>query len=146
MERNLPVSGITFIYFEHYEESCRALREGFGFEEVIDYGYAKLYRTAEHCFVGAVNRGQVTKRVAPDKGVTICMTHASRESLQQRHDDLAARGMNPPDVAKSKRLSYYSFTMQGPEGYRFEFGTFVDPNEAALLNPPRLPDPSFSRE
>ncbi len=137
MERNLPVSGITFIYFEHYEESCRALCQDFGFEEVIDYGYAKLYRTAQHCFVGAVNRGQVTKRVAPDKGVTICMAHDSLESLQACHDDLLARGLRPPQVARSKRLAYYSFTVQGPEGYRFEFGTFIDPAEAALLNPSR---------
>lgn len=137
MEENLPVSGITFIYFENYEDSCRQLREDFGFCEAIDYGYAKLYRTAQHCFIGAVNRGQVSKRVAADKGVTICMTYPSLGDLETRHADLLKRGVDAPAVAKSKRLAYHSFTVSGPEGYRFEFGTFIEPAESALLNPER---------
>ena len=145
MSYHLPVSGITFIYLQHYEESCRMLHDAFGLEEVIDYGYARLYRATPNGFIGAVNHCQVTRRVTPDKGVTLCVVFDSLEHLQERHADLVERGLNPPPVQKSKRLAYYSFTLPGPEGYHFEFGTFVQPAEAALLNPAPRPD-SLQRE
>ncbi len=144
MSYQLPVSQITFIYFRRYEESCRFLREYFGLEEVIDYGYARLYRTTAHGFIGAVNFSQVSRPQTADKGVTLCVAFDSLEHLQQCHADLASRGLNLPPVKKSKRLSYYSFTVPGPEGYHFEFGTFILPEEAALLNPP--PTDSLERE
>ena len=124
--------GMAFVYFNDYEGSCRALAR-MGFFLHADYGFARVYRAAAGFFVGAV----AADKPQPDaKGVMLCLTYSSEEEVRAARQRLECAGFSPSPAKTSERLSYYCFTVDGPEGYRFEIGHFTDPREGALLNPP----------
>ncbi len=128
-------SGIVFIYFEHYEESCRMLTERFGLESRADFGYARMFAGTDSFFIGAVNMADVEKSPQKEKAATLCLTLRDLPALDAYHAFVSAAGGCPSPVEQSPRLKYKCFTADGPEGYRFEFGVFTDPAEAAILMP-----------
>ena len=130
-------SGIVFIYFEHYDQSCRKLTDFFGLESVVDFGYARMFAGTDSFFIGAVNMADVHKTPQKEKAATLCFTLRDLASLEAYHDFVAQNGAAPSPVEQSPRLRSRSFPVQGPEGYRFEFGVFTDPSEAAMLMPKR---------
>ena len=124
--------GMAFVYFNDFEDSCRTLTR-MGFSMRIDYGFARIFEAAEGFFIGAVAASQPQPSA---KGVMLCLTYPSDEEVRAAHGRLEQAGFTPSPAKPSQRLSYFCFTVDGPEGYRFEIGHFTDPRESALLNPP----------
>lgn len=111
------------------------LRERFGLESCVDFGYARMFEGTGSFFIGAVSMADVGKSPQKEKAATLCFTLRDLPALDAYHAFVAAAGASPSPVEQSPRLRYKSFTAEGPEGYRFEFGVFTDPDEAAVLMP-----------
>lgn len=130
-------SGIIFIYFDDFADSCERLEKQFGFLPRIHYGYACLFEAHERFFIGAVDRKAIGRQEEKDKSCMLCFTASNLEELHTWHHHLVAQGVQVTEVKKSARLPYYNFRAEGPEGYAFELGHFCESVEFNLFNPDR---------
>jgi catechol 2,3-dioxygenase-like lactoylglutathione lyase family enzyme len=109
MDRPPIDQGITWVYTEDLDGTCRFYGETLGLTEVHDQGLCRIFRLAPTAFLG-VCRVRPGRFVEP-KGVVITFVTPAVDAWHAR---LTAAGV-------------YCFFARDPNGYLVEFQTFLDP-------------------
>jgi predicted enzyme related to lactoylglutathione lyase len=123
MDRPPIDQGITWVYTEDLDGTCRFYGETLGLTEVHDQGLCRIFRLAPTAFLG-VCRVRPGRFVEP-KGVVITFVTPAVDAWHAR---LTAAGIvpeGPPE--RSDQFGVYCFFARDPTGDLVEFQTFLDP-------------------
>jgi len=115
---------VIWLYYKDIPGAQRFYEENFGFELLVDQGFAKVYTSSPTCFVGLVDESQGLHRFAEEKAVTVAFI---TESIDEWYDYLKSRGlkMRGP-LSDSEREPIRAFVTYDTAGYFLEFDKFYD--------------------
>lgn len=124
-------SQITFLYFEDYEKGCHFLGEVLDLEVAYDPGWAKVYRSVDNAYIGAVKAESGSITADKKGGVLISLTVHNVDDL---YSVFKTKGLT--DLSEIKYfddIGLKSFFFKGPEGYDFEIQEFTNETLRALF-------------
>lgn len=124
-----PQSSITWFYYDDVAIATSFYGETLGLEQVLDQGWASVFRIARDAFVGLVDAqaGKGTCRPQPTNAVLLTLVV---DDLQGWFDRLTAAGIRlDSGITKMADLEIETFFLTDPGGYRLEFQRFL--HEAA---------------
>jgi catechol 2,3-dioxygenase-like lactoylglutathione lyase family enzyme len=116
--------GVTWVYTEDLDATCRFYGEALGLAQVLDQGGCRIFRMGGGAFLG-VCRVRPGRQVEPNGVVITFVT----DDVDGWHRHLLARGVAPEGAPKrSEAFNVYCFFVRDPNGYLLEFQTFLDPS------------------
>jgi predicted enzyme related to lactoylglutathione lyase len=116
--------GITWVYTEDLDGTCRFYGETIGLAQVHDQGLCRIFRISPTAFLGVCKRRP--GRFVEPKGVVITFVTPDVDGWHRR---LVAAGVAPEGAPeRSDQFGVYCFFARDPNGYLLEFQMFLDPN------------------
>lgn len=129
-----PQSTITWFYYDGLDEASTFYGETLGLEQVLDAGWAKIYRTTGNAFFGLVD-------AAEGKGV--CQTQTTNavlltlvvDDVVAWYDRLSKAGVTlNSEVKVLEEVQIRTFFLSDPGGYSLEIQEFIDPKMRAIFH------------
>jgi len=122
-----PKSSITWFYYDGLTEAATFYGKTLGLEQVLDAGWAQIYRIPGNAFVGLVDAsaGKGTCQTQETNAVLLTFVvddvPAWFEKLQSAGEPL--RG----EITVMEDVQIRTFFLSDPGGYSIEFQEFLDP-------------------
>ena len=125
-------ANLVFFYYRDLEQAKRFYEEVLGLEQVLDYGFAAVYRISRSSYLGLVDESRGMHRASEPKTVTLSFVTAEVDGW---YEYLKSRGvpMRGP-VRDATRHATRGFVATDPEGYFLEFERFLDDPENKALH------------
>lgn len=125
-------ANLVFFYYPDLEEAENFYGNLLGFEKVLDYGFARIFRISPSTFIGLVDETKGMHDPSEPKSVTL--SFATNE-IDQWYRYLSDQGvlMHRP-LSDSLRIPIRGFVALDPAGYFLEFETFLEHPQNALLH------------
>ncbi len=123
---------ILWLYYRDMEGLQRFYGDTFGFELLVDQGWAKIYQASPSGFIGLVDETRGMHSYTEQKAVTVSFLTDSLEQWFNYAREGAAFELRSDGVEQTDR--YRAFVGYDPEGYFLEFDTFLshEDNERLL--------------
>lgn len=116
-------SCVTFLYFRDFSGAKQFFSSVLGLEEVLDQGWAAIWKVGKSGFVGAVDADKGSIPVTSRDGVLVSFTVSDVGLWHERMTGAPVTGLTP--VKHNSEIGLKSFFFQGPEGYNFEIQEFT---------------------
>lgn len=123
-------SQITFLYFKDFDTGCDFLENTLGLELVFDPGWAKVYRTYNKAFIGAVQAKDGSIDSTSKGGTLISLTVDDVMVYFNRYQGQLDQ---MTEIKYFDDIGLRSFFFKGPEGYDFEIQEFLKDDLKALF-------------
>ncbi len=118
-----PSSSITFMYFNDFSRAVEFFTSVLGLEQVMDQGWAVIWKTGESGFLGAVDVTKGSIPVTSRGGVLISLNVTDVSAWHQRIGSAGVEDLTP--IKDNDQIGLRSFFFRGPEGYNFEIQEFL---------------------
>jgi catechol 2,3-dioxygenase-like lactoylglutathione lyase family enzyme len=118
-----PGGLIIFTYYDDLERACKFYGEVMGFEEVIDVGFAKVYKVAENAHIGLVDGKRGSLKPSKDKPVMITVIVDDVDAWHRHLIENDVEIDQPPKEPPYLRMKTLLF--RDPEGYVVEILEFL---------------------
>ena len=129
-----PKSTITWFYYDGLDEASRFYGEALGLEQVLDAGWARIYRTTGNAFVGLVN-AQEGKGVCQTQETNAVLLTLVVDDVVSWHDRLSKAGAKlGSEVKILEEIQIRTFFLSDPGGYSLEIQEFLDPKMRAIFH------------
>jgi catechol 2,3-dioxygenase-like lactoylglutathione lyase family enzyme len=124
---------VLWMYYRDMAAIQKFYGEVMGFEQVVDQGWAKIYRNSRTGFIGPVDETKGMHRFTEDKGVTASWFTTDVDAwFEHLKGQNAFRFRTPEILDESGKVRV--FVGYDPENYFLEFDTFLDvPGNEELL-------------
>lgn len=125
-------ANMVFLYYKDLQRAKQFYQEVLGLEQVLDYGFAAIYRTSPSAYVGLVDETQGMHDSEDPKTVTLAFV---TEQIDEWYTYL--KSQNVPirgPVKDATRHATRGFVAFDPEGYFLEFERFLDDPENERLH------------
>ncbi len=129
MDNSLFSSQVTFLYFDDLSVADEFFSHILNLETVMDAGWAKVYRTSQAAFVGAVQKGKGSLEDTGAHGVMVSLTTDDAASAREKLLKRTPVG----ELKEFADIGLRSFFVEGPEGYVFEVQQFLNDKEKAIF-------------
>jgi len=124
-------ANLVFFYYPDLEEAERFYGNLLGFEKVLSYGFAKIFRLSPSTFIGLVDETKGMHDPSEPKSVTLSFV---TNEIDQWYRYLADQGLQMHRaLSDSSRIPIRGFVALDPAGYFLEFETFLDHPQNACL-------------
>jgi len=125
-------ANLVFFYYPDLELAENFYGNLMGFEKVLDYGFAKIFRLSPSTFIGLVDETKGMHDPSEPKSVTL--SFATNE-IDQWYRYLSDQGVpiHRP-LSDSSRIPIKGFVVLDPAGYYLEFETFLEHPQNTLLH------------
>jgi predicted enzyme related to lactoylglutathione lyase len=125
-------ANLVFFYYPDLGEAEKFYGNLLGFEKVLDYGFARIFRLSPSTFIGLVDESKGMHDPSEPKSVTL--SFATNE-IDQWYEYLSKQGvqMHRP-LSDSSRIPIRGFVALDPAGYFLEFETFKEHPQNALFH------------
>lgn len=125
-------ANLLFLYYDDLEAAKEFYSEIIGLEQVLDYGFAAVYRISQTSYVGLVNGTEGMHTT--DKPKTVTLSFITQE-IDDWYHYLVEQGVEMRgEVKNATRHDTRGFVAYDPEGYFLEFETFLVGEENEKLN------------
>ena len=122
-----PNSTITWFYYNGLDEATAFYGTTLGLEQVLDAGWAKIYRTTGNAFVGLVD-AQAGKGVCETQEKNAVLLTLVVDDVPGWYERLKAAGVDiPGEVKVMEEVQIRTFFLSDPGGYSIEVQEFLDP-------------------
>ena len=120
-----PISGnLVFFYYRDLPGAVGFYRDTLGLTEVLDYGFARIFRISQSTFIGLVDEKQGMHSADDPKTVTLSFITPHTD---QWYACLQKKGLEfRSPLQSSSRIHIRGFVTRDPEGYLLEFQKFLD--------------------
>ncbi len=116
-------SCVTFLYFRDFLGAKHFFTSDLGLEQVLDQGWAAIWKVGKSGFVGAVDAEKGSIPVTARDGVLVSFNVSDVTSWHERMTKAPVNRLTP--VKHNSEIGLKSFFFQGPEGYNFEIQEFT---------------------
>jgi catechol 2,3-dioxygenase-like lactoylglutathione lyase family enzyme len=125
-------ANMVFFYYPDLDEAEKFYGYLLGFEKVLDYGFAKIFRLSPSTFIGLVDETKGMHDPEEPKSVTLSFV---TNEIDQWYRYLSGKSvpMHRP-LSDSSRIPIKGFVALDPAGYFLEFETFKEHPQNALLH------------
>ena len=125
-------SQITFLYYRDLEPIARFYQEIMGLDLVEDQGWAKIFRTSWHAYLGIVDGERGFHKVQEKSAVLV--TFAVNDVFRWR-EHLESKGVKMlTEIIESEEIQVRCFFCEDPGGYAIEIEQFLRPDAAAIFH------------
>lgn len=129
-----PKSAITWFYYDDLEVASRFYGETLGLEQVLDAGWARIYRTTGKAFVGLVN-AQEGKGVCQTQETNAVLLTLVVDDVVAWYDHLSKAGVSlNSEVKILEEVQIRTFFLSDPGGYSLEIQEFLSPEMRAMFH------------
>jgi extradiol dioxygenase family protein len=129
-----PKSTITWFYYEGLDEASKFYGETLGLEQVLDAGWAKIYRTAGNAFFGLVD-AQEGKGVCQTQETNAVLFTLVVDDVVACYDRLSKAGVAlNSEVKILEEVQIRIFFLSDPGGYSLEIQEFLSPEMRAIFH------------
>lgn len=125
-------ANLVFFYYPDLEEAENFYGNLLGFEKVLDYGFARIFRISPSTFIGLVDETKGMHDHSEPKSVTL--SFATNEIDQWYRYLSDERVLMHRPLSDSLRIPIRGFVALDPAGYFLEFETFLEHPQNALLH------------
>jgi catechol 2,3-dioxygenase-like lactoylglutathione lyase family enzyme len=137
MEKNLSEAlsiqaNLVFFYYPDLDEAEKFYGHLMGFEKVLDYGFAKIFRLSPTTFIGLVDETKGMHDLSEPKSVTLSFATNEVDRWYQYLTEQSVPIHRP--LSDSSRIPIKGFVALDPAGYYLEFETFLEHPQNALLH------------
>jgi catechol 2,3-dioxygenase-like lactoylglutathione lyase family enzyme len=124
-------SQITFLSYDDLDHPAEFYGGLLGLEMVFDQEMARIYRAADHAFIGIVNGTQGYHQVRVENSVVISLTV---ENVDGWYDHLLNSGVKIlSELREQERAPVRSFYFEDPGGYTLEIQEFTQPEDREIF-------------
>jgi len=124
-QRLASQSSITWFYYDDFAVATAFYGETLGLEQVLDQGWARVFRIARDAYVGLVD-AQAGKGTCRSQSTNAVLLTLVVDDLQGWFDRLAAAGVRlDSDITQVADLEIETFFLTDPGGYRLELQRFL---------------------
>ncbi|MBN1221673.1 MAG: VOC family protein [Candidatus Aminicenantes bacterium] len=131
--KNLGIqANIIWLYYKDLEAAQSFYKDIFGFQLLVDQGFAKVYSSSPTAFVGLVDEAQGLHRFSEEKAVTVSFIS---EQIDVWYTFLLSKDLKMRDaLADSGAIPVRAFVTYDTAGYFIEFDRFLpDERNDAIL-------------
>ena len=125
-------ANMVFFYYPDLEKAKKFYGHLLGFEKVLDYGFAKIFRLSPSSFIGLVDETKGMHDPSEPKSVTLSFATNEIDKWYQYLSDERVPMHRP--LSESSRIPIKGFVALDPAGYYLEFETFKEHSQNALLH------------
>ncbi len=127
MTASKPRSTITWFYYEGLDEATEFYGTTLDLEQVLDAGWAKIFRTTGNAFVGLVD-AQVEKGVCKTQETNAVLLTLVVDDVPAWYEQLSSVGVKlTGEVKVLEEVQIRTFFLSDPGGYLLEIQEFLDP-------------------
>ncbi len=124
---------ILWLYYKDMQGIQEFWREVFGFRQVVDQGWAKIYAVSPTGFLGPVDETRGMHSWTEKKAVTVSFITDDLDGWFGYLGSRKAFEMRTPAIEEEERAGARVFIGYDPEGYFLEFDSFLERKENELL-------------
>jgi catechol 2,3-dioxygenase-like lactoylglutathione lyase family enzyme len=125
-------ANLVFFYYPDLNEAEKFYGHLMGFEKILDYGFAKIFRLSPSTFIGLVDETRGMHDPSEPKSVTLSFATNEIDRWYQYLTDKEVPIHRP--LSGSSRIPIKGFVALDPAGYYLEFETFLDHPQNARLH------------
>ncbi len=125
-------ANLVFFYYPDLEEAETFYTNLLGFEKVLDYGFARIFRMSPTTYIGLVDETKGMHDPSEPKSVTLSFATDDVDRWYRYLSD-AGVPMHRP-LSDSARIPIRGFVALDPAGYYLEFETFLEHPQNELLH------------
>jgi catechol 2,3-dioxygenase-like lactoylglutathione lyase family enzyme len=125
-------ANLVFYYYSDLQEAENFYGNLMGFEKVLDYGFAKIFRLSPSTFIGLVDETKGMHDPSEPKSVTLSFATNEIDQWYRYLSDQSIRIHRP--LSDSSRIPIRGFVALDPAGYYLEFETFLEHPQNTLLH------------
>jgi catechol 2,3-dioxygenase-like lactoylglutathione lyase family enzyme len=124
---------VLWLYYKDMDAIVRFYEEVMGFDLVVDQGWAKVYSVSPTGFIGPVDGEKGMHSWTEKKGVTVSFITTNVDSWFDHMKTQETFELRHQEVVEEDRAGVRVFVGYDPEGYFFEFDTFMEKEESKKL-------------
>ena len=130
--RNLGIlANIIWLYYMDLDEAQKFYENVFGFDLLVDQGFAKVYTSSSSAFVGLVDQAHGLHKFSEEKAVTLSFIS---EKIDSWYKHLVDKGLEMrEELADSETIPVRAFVTTDVAGYFLEFDWFLDDGRNAQI-------------
>ena len=134
MKEGAPKSSITWFYYDSMEEASAFYGDTIGLDEVLDAGWAKIFKLPGKAFIGLVDA---------TKGKGVCQTQETNavlltlvvDDVPAWYERLSTAGVQiTSEVKLMEEIQIRTFFLTDPGGYALEIQEFLAPEARATFH------------
>ncbi len=132
--KNLGIlANIIWLYYMDLDEAQRFYEGVFGFELLVDQGFAKVYGSSPTAYIGLVDQAHGLHKFSEEKAVTLSFIS---EKIDSWYKYLVDKGLEmKEELADSETIPIRAFVTYDIAGYFLEFDRFLDsPRNKRILD------------
>jgi catechol 2,3-dioxygenase-like lactoylglutathione lyase family enzyme len=115
---------VLWLYYRDLEAGLRFFAENLCLTRVADQAFSHIFASSRSGFLGAVQAGRGLHPYTEQKAATVSLW--TEQSIEQLHARLKEQSVPLRHDEVQVRDRYKAFVAYDPEGYFFEFNTFLD--------------------
>ena len=127
MAASAPKSTITWFYYDAYDAATQFYGTTLGLEQVLDAGWASIYRTTGNAFVGVVDAKADKGARRPQEQNAVLLTLVVDDVPAWYERLLTAGAALQGEVQVLEEIQIRTFFLTDPGGYSIEIQEFLDP-------------------
>jgi len=124
---------VLWLYYQDMEGIQRFYEDKFGLELTVDQGWTKIYQTSPTGLIGLVDATRGMHKFSEQKAVTVSFLTDSLDSWFDYVRDSRAFELRSTAISDDDNGRFRAFVGYDPEGYFFEFDTFLDHEKNEVL-------------
>jgi len=130
--KNLGIlANIIWLYYMDLDEAQRFYEGVFGFELLVDQGFAKVYGSSPTAYIGLVDQAHGLHKFSEEKAVTLSFIS---EKIDRWYKHLVDKGFEMrEELADSETIPVRAFVTYDIAGYFLEFDRFLDDERNAQI-------------
>jgi catechol 2,3-dioxygenase-like lactoylglutathione lyase family enzyme len=125
-------ANLVFFYYPDLTEAEKFYGNLLGFEKVLDYGFAKIFRMSPSTFIGLVDETKGMHDPSEPKSVTLSFATNEVDRWFRYLSDQGVPIHRP--LSDSSRIPIKGFVALDPAGYYLEFEMFLEHPQNELLH------------
>jgi catechol 2,3-dioxygenase-like lactoylglutathione lyase family enzyme len=130
--KNLGIlANIIWLYYMDLDKAQRFYEDVFGFELLVDQGFAKVYGSSPTAYIGLVDQAHGLHKFSKEKAVTLSFVS---EKIDNWYKHLLDNGLEMREaLADSETIPVRAFVTYDIAGYFLEFDRFLDDERNAQI-------------
>jgi catechol 2,3-dioxygenase-like lactoylglutathione lyase family enzyme len=116
---------ILWLYYRDTAGALAFLEEQLGFEQVVDQGWAWIYRSSPSGYIGPVDETRGMHSYTEQKAVTVSFLTDDLDGWHSYISETGAFELRETEVHADSAGRFRAFVGYDPEGYYLEFDTFL---------------------
>ncbi|MFC2095620.1 VOC family protein [Candidatus Bipolaricaulota bacterium] len=134
MEQWAPKSSITWFYYDSLDEASAFYGDIIGLDEVLDAGWAKIFKLPGKAFIGLVDAAEGKGACQTQETNAVLLTLVV-DDVPAWYERLAAAGVQTTSEVKlMEEIQIRTFFLTDPGGYALEIQEFLAPEARAMFH------------